>query len=144
MRLVNKQLSDLRKVPTADGDSTSGLFKPEELSNALSHLEPGKSLGLGSIFPEFIFHAGSVLISWLYGFLTSCIRQVKIPRISRRTLAVAIPKPNKPLGDPKSYRPMSLLCPLQDPLCSRRTRSNTSIHRSDCRNRRVFDMGGQP
>ena len=23
---------------------------------------------------------------------------------------VAIPKPNKPLGDPKSYRPISLLC----------------------------------
>jgi len=27
-------------------------------------------------------------------------------------LIVAIPKPEKPLGDPKSYRPISLLCVL--------------------------------
>jgi len=25
-------------------------------------------------------------------------------------LQIAIPKPNKPLGDPKTYRPISLLC----------------------------------
>ena len=28
----------------------------------------------------------------------------------RRALIFAIPKPEKPLGDPKSYRPISLLC----------------------------------
>jgi len=32
------------------------------------------------------------------------------PKIWRRALVVAIPKPEKPLGDPKSYRPISLLC----------------------------------
>jgi len=71
MSLVNKQLSDLRKVPTADGDSTSGLFKPEELSNALSHLEPGKSLGLASISQSL--YSTPVLLSYpsYYGFLTS-------------------------------------------------------------------------
>jgi len=96
-RLVNKHLSDLWKIPTPDGDKTSGPFKPDELSNALNHLEPEKSLGLNSIFPEFIPHAVSALTSWLCGFLTSCIRQLKILRICRRALAVAIPKPNKPL-----------------------------------------------
>ena len=40
---------------------------------------------------------------------------LKIPTIWRRALIVAMPKPEKPLKDPKSYRPMSLLCPLQDP-----------------------------
>ena len=43
-------------------------------------------------------------------FLNSCMRQLKIPKIWRRALVVAIPKPEKPLGDPKSYRPVSLLC----------------------------------
>jgi len=38
------------------------------------------------------------------------MRQFKIPKIWRRALVVAIPKPEKPLGDPKSYRPISLLC----------------------------------
>jgi len=38
------------------------------------------------------------------------MRQLKIPKIRRRALVVAIPKPEKPLGDPKSYRPISLLC----------------------------------
>ena len=38
------------------------------------------------------------------------MRQLKIPKIWRRALVVAIPKPEKPLGDPKSYCPISLLC----------------------------------
>jgi len=40
------------------------------------------------------------------------MRQLKIPKIWRRALVVAIPKPEKPLGDPKSYCPISLLCVL--------------------------------
>jgi len=38
------------------------------------------------------------------------MRQLKIPKIWRRTLVVAIPKPEQPLGDSNSYRPISLLC----------------------------------
>ena len=48
--------------------------------------------------------------SWLRDFLSSCLRRLKIPKIWRRALVVAIPKPAKPVGDPKSYRPISLLC----------------------------------
>jgi len=36
--------------------------------------------------------------------------QLKIPKIWRRALEVAIPMPEKPLGDQKSYHPISLLC----------------------------------
>jgi len=85
-------------------------FKPEELAAALRRLKPAKSPGLDSIFPEFILHAGLALKSWFCDFLSSCMRQLKIPKIWRRTLIFAIPKPEKPLGDPKSYRPLSLLC----------------------------------
>ena len=48
--------------------------------------------------------------SWLRDFLSSCLRRLKIPKIYKRALVVAIPKPTKPVGDPKSYWPISLLC----------------------------------
>ena len=51
-----------------------------------------------------------------YDFLTSCMRQLKIPKIWRRALVVAIPKSEKPLGEPKSCRPISVLCvPFENP-----------------------------
>ena len=109
-RLANKELSDLWKIPTPEGHSISQPFRPEEFAAALRRLKPRKSRGLDSIFPEFVLHVGSALKSWFCDFLNSCMRQLKIPKIWRRALVVAIPKPEKPLGDPKSYRPMSLLC----------------------------------
>ena len=72
--------------------------------------KPGKALGPDSICPELIIHAGTALKSWLRGFLSSCLHQLNIPKVWRRALVVAIPKPNKPVEDPKSYRPISLLC----------------------------------
>jgi len=108
--VVNKELSDLWKIPTPEGHSISEPFGPEELAAALRCLKPGKSPGLDSIFPEFIPHTRSALKSWLCVFLSFCMRQLKIPKIRRRALIVAIPKPEKPLGDPKSYCPKSLLC----------------------------------
>jgi len=108
-RLVNKELSNLWKIPTPEGHSMSEPFRPEEFAAALRRLKPGKSPGLDS---EFILHTWSALQSWFCDFFNSCTRQLKIPKIWRRALVVAIPKPEKPLGDPKSYRPISLLCVL--------------------------------
>ena len=48
--------------------------------------------------------------SWLLDFLSSCLRLIKIPKIWKRALVVAIPKPMKLVGYPKSYRSISLLC----------------------------------
>jgi len=97
-RLVKKELSDLWKIPTHEGHSISEPFKPDELAAALVHLKPGKYPGLDSIFREFILHAGSALKSWFCDFLSSCMRQLKIPTIWRRALVVAIPKPEKSAG----------------------------------------------
>ena len=47
--------------------------------------------------------------SWLRDFLSSCLRRLKILKIWRRAFVDAISKPMKPVGDPKSYRPISLL-----------------------------------
>ena len=52
----------------------------------------------------------AALKSWLRDFLSSCLCQLKISKIWRRALVVMIPKPGKPVGNPKSYRPIFLLC----------------------------------
>ena len=109
-RLVNKELSNLWKIPTPECHSISKPFRPEEFDAALRRLKPGKSPGLDSIFPEFVLHAGSALKPWFCDFLTSCMHQLSMPKIWRRAQIVAMPKPEKPLGDPKSYSPISLLC----------------------------------
>ena len=85
-------------------------FSQREFAAALQHLKPGKAPGPNFICPELIFHAGAALKSWLRDFLSSCLRRLKIPKIWRRALVIAIPKPTKPVGDPKSYQPISLLC----------------------------------
>ena len=62
------------------------------------------------------------------------MRQIKIPKVYRKALVDAISKPSKPVEDPHSYRPISLLCvphkilerliynrvePIVDPLLSK-------------------------
>ena len=42
--------------------------------------------------------------SWLCGFLSSCMCHLKNPKVWRRALIVAIPKPKKQVEDPKNYR----------------------------------------
>jgi len=57
-----------------------------------------------SIFPELILHVGSALKPGFYDFLTSCLRQVL-----EKSSNSCDPKVGKAIGNPKSYRPISLL-----------------------------------
>ena len=109
-RLVSQEMSDLWRATTPDPVNISDNFSQREFTAALQHLKPGKAPRPDSIRPELILHAGAALKSWLRDFLSSCLRRLKIPKIWRRVLVVAIPKPGKPVGGPKSYRPISLLC----------------------------------
>ena len=109
-QLVSQEVSDLWRATTPDALNISDNFWQREFAAAFQHLKPGKATGPDSIFPEIILHAGAALKSWLHDFLSSCLRRLKIPKIWRRALVAAIPKPGKPMGDPKSYRPISLLC----------------------------------
>ena len=104
------RVSDVWRATTPDSVNISDNFSQREFTAALQHLKPGKAPGPGSNFPELILHAGAALKSWLRDFVSSCLRRLKILKIWRRALVVAIPKPRKPVGDPKSYRPISLLC----------------------------------
>ena len=100
----------LWRATTPDAVNISDNFSQREFAAAFQHLKPGKAPGPDSICPEVILYAGAALKSWLRDFLSSCLRRLKIPKIWRRALVVAIPKPAKPVGDPKNYRPISLLC----------------------------------
>ena len=109
-RLVSQEVSDLWRATTPDSVNISDIFSHREFTAALQHLKPGKAPAPDSIFPELIIHARAALKSWLRDFLSSCLLRLKIPKIWRRALVVAISKPAKPVADPKSYRPISLLC----------------------------------
>ena len=109
-RLVSQEVSGLWRATTQDAVNISDNFSQKEFTAALQHLKPGKALGPDSICPELILHAEAALKSWLHDFLSFCLCQLKIPKIWRRALVVTIPKPTKPVGDPKSYQPISLLC----------------------------------
>ena len=115
-RLVSQEVSDLWRATTPDAVSISDTFLQREFAAVLQHLKPGKALGPDSIFSELILHAGAALKSWLRDFISSCLRRLKIFKIWRRALVVAIPKPTKPVGVPKELSTdISALCALQDP-----------------------------
>ena len=109
-RLVSQEVSELWRATTLDTVNTSDTFLKREFTAALQHLKPGKTQGPDSICPELIIHAGAALKSQLRDFLSSCLRRLKIPKIWRRVLVVAIPKLMKPVKHPKSYRLTSMLC----------------------------------
>ena len=97
-RLVFQEVSDFWRATTPDAINISDSFSQKEFTAALHHLKSGKAPAPDSIRPELILHAGVALKSWLRDFIFSCFRRLKIPKIWRRVLVVAIPKPGKPVG----------------------------------------------
>ncbi|KAL7845705.1 hypothetical protein AOLI_G00238970 [Acnodon oligacanthus] len=88
----------------------SGDFTAAELSAAINKLKPGKSPGQDNIHPEFVIHQSDKTSRWLCSFFLACFRKVKLPKIWCHSSVIALPKLNKPTEDPKSCRPISLLC----------------------------------
>ena len=109
-RLISQKVSDLWRATTSSLVNISRNFTSREFIVAFQCRKPGKAPGPDSISRELILHAGAALKSWSCGFLSSCLRLFKISKIWRRALEVAITKPKKLEKNPKSYRPISLLC----------------------------------
>ena len=80
-RLVFKEVSELCRISTPAGKCISGDFSPKEFARSHQLLQPGKALGPDSICSELIIHAGAALKSWLNNFLSSCMCQLKLPKI---------------------------------------------------------------
>ena len=108
-RWTSREVTSLSRAATADTNLSSD-FTVEELEAAIKKLKLGKAPGRDNIHPEFVIHQSAKTTAWLCSFLTSCFRRSKLPKTWRRATVVALPKPNKPVQDPKSYRPISLLC----------------------------------
>ena len=102
-------MSEKWKSPSVDADLSSD-FTMSELIEVIRQTKSGKKPGPDLIHPEFILHARKVAITWLQEFYSTCIRRLRISKLWRRAVVIAIPKPNKPIDDPKSYRLISLLC----------------------------------
>ena len=114
MRLLTASHHFSRSVRPLEGHSTilskySENFSQREFTATLQHLKPGRAPGPDSICPQLI----TALKSWFLDFLSSCLCQFKIPKICWRAIVIMIPKPMKPVGDPKND--ISNLCPMQDP-----------------------------
>ena len=105
-----QKLSDLWRATVPDAVNVSGDFSLREFATYFHHLKPIKTPGPDSICPELSIHAGPSLKFWLRGFLSSSLYQLQNPNFWRRSLVVAIHKLSKPVEDPRSYRPISLLC----------------------------------
>jgi hypothetical protein len=108
-RKTNNEVNDLHRAPSADAN-LSGDFTKDEFKLATKHLKPRKAAGIDNIHPEFIMHQGNKATGWLISFCSLCYRTSKLPKIWRRAKIIALPKPNKPVDDPKGYRLISLLC----------------------------------
>ena len=108
-RSVKQETTNLWQAPGVDG-WLSAPFSQEELANALALLRSGKAQGPDNIPPEFLIHCGVKCQKWLTDFYSCCFTNQVIPKIWRKATVIALPKPNKPVDDPKSYRPISLLC----------------------------------
>ena len=108
-RKVSAELRELSTAPTADTND-SRPFSLEELTKAIKNCKIGKAPGVDSIHTEFLHHLGPVASRFLLNILNTCLSSCRIPTQWRKTKVVAIPKPGKPLDQPKSYRPISLLC----------------------------------
>ena len=106
----SQEVSDLWRATLTSPVNISKCFTFQEFAVALKHPKPGKAPGPHSICPGLIIHAGAALKSWLCGFLSSSLHHLKIPNVWRTALVVAVPKPKKPVEDPKSYPPDSLVC----------------------------------
>ena len=140
-----RQQTAVRPMKDSNSYSISELFRPKEFAAALRRLKPGKSQVM--IPSSQRLYAGPALKSWFCDFLNSFMRQLKIPKIWRRALVVAILKPEKPLGNPKSYRRISLLCVPFTEKSSRDSStlvSNQSSTHCSHRSRRASDSGGRP
>ena len=100
-----------RNIATERNESTKP-FTANELDKALREMKSGKASGVDDLTTEQIKHFGPLARIWLLGLFNNVLHRRRIPRQWCKARVVAILKPGKDPGDPKSYRPISLLCHL--------------------------------
>ena len=106
---IKAQKKELSGILQND-EKTLDPFNTEELEKEIKNLKLGKAAGIDGIPNEFLKHLGPVATEWLLAFYNKCLLTMTTPRKWRQARVVALLKPNKEPTNPKSYRPISLLC----------------------------------
>ena len=106
---VKQENSRLWRTPGVDG-FLSASFSIKKLTSAINQVKSGEAQGTDNIPPEFLKHCGPKCLAWLKKFYSAFLSYQSIPKIWRKATVVAVSKPNKPIDDPRSYHPISLLC----------------------------------
>ena len=108
-----KHIQKQQRAALSDCPETSNLsqsFTTDEIINALKATKAGKAAGPDGIFPDMLKNIGPAAVRWLQAFYDDVMTTAKIPKIWRSANVIAIRKPGKPIDEPTSYRPISLLC----------------------------------
>ncbi|CAG7722238.1 unnamed protein product [Allacma fusca] len=84
----------------------------KEVKSAIKLSKNRKAAGVDNMYTEQIKHFGPKAINWIQKVFNACIETSKMPRLWRQAHVIALQKPGKDANDPKSYRPISLLCHL--------------------------------
>lgn len=87
-------------------------FLVGELQEAIKMMKSNKAAGIDDIRTEQIKNFGMDALKWVTSLINNCITTFRIPKVWRKAHIVALLKPGKEPDDPKSFRPVSLLCHL--------------------------------
>ena len=95
-----------------ENDNFSAPFTVAELNSGIAEMQNGKAAGIDDMCTEQIKHFGNKMVQWLLELMNSCLATGVLPKSWRLAKVRALLKPEKNPKDPKSYRPISLLCHL--------------------------------
>lgn len=87
-------------------------FSMDELNTAVKDMKINKAPGIDDLRTEQIKNFGDITLQWLLKLFNTCVTDLKLPNMWRKARVIALLKPGKDSKDPKSYRPVSLLCHL--------------------------------
>ena len=81
-----------------------------EIVSATKQIKNGKAAGVDGVYPDMLTHLGTNAHRWLASVMTDIISTARIPTTWIHAKVIAILKPGKCASDPRSYRPIALLC----------------------------------
>jgi len=116
---------DLRDIIGNDDDTIETTYTVEEVQYAIKKQKLGGAVGQDGISATMLRSAGDFIIPWLTAFFNMIGKTQHCPVDLRCGLLVPIYKKGKPLGFPKSYRPVMLLSVVRKILTSIITRRAT-------------------
>lgn len=107
----NKKLKIVRDFDN-EQNSLEEPFMIGELELAIKEMKNNKAPGIDDLRIEQIKQFGTKTLNWVLQLMNNCKSESTIPKMWRKAKVVALLKPGKDPQDPKSFRPISLLCQL--------------------------------